>query len=208
MPSARFKFKLPGDSPIALSTDYPDGEFRIQAAFPIEDGLLVVFEARIPDNSAVIHYFDESPFSYDVLHTDEQTVLVQYVLPFVPSALRAVLASGNLVRFPLTLHNEWMIADLTTSHERLSQLKAEFEDAGLTYEILSVTQSTEPTDLLTDRQHRLMTEAIQRGYYDSPRRCSLTDLAAALDVGKSTASRVLHNAEETVIKEFFAEPIE
>lgn len=208
MPSARFKFKLPGGSPAALSTDYPDEEFRIQSVLPTEDGLLVILEARIADNSAVMHYFDEAPMSYDVLHTDEQTVVVQYFLPFVPPPVRAVLASGNLLRFPLTLQNEWIISDLTTSHERLSQLKAEFEDAGLTYEILSVTQSTEPTDLLTDRQRWFMTEAIQRGYYDSPRRCSLTDLAAALDVCKSTASIMLHNAEEKVIKEFFAESIE
>ncbi|MFC7009648.1 helix-turn-helix domain-containing protein [Halalkalicoccus salilacus] len=87
-------------------------------------------------------------------------------------------------------------------------LKAEFEDTGFTYEVVSITQSTQPTDLLTDRQRRFMIEALQRGYYDSPRECSLTDLAAALDVGKSTASRVLHNAEETVVKEFFAELIE
>ncbi|UPM44485.1 helix-turn-helix domain-containing protein [Halocatena salina] len=63
-------------------------------------------------------------------------------------------------------------------------------------------------DLLTDRQRRFMIKAVQRGYYDSPRECSLTDLAVTLTVSKSTASRVLHNAEETVIKEFFAEPIE
>lgn len=87
-------------------------------------------------------------------------------------------------------------------------LKAEFEDTGFTYEVVSVTQSTQPTDLLTDRQRRFMIEALQRGYYDSPRECSLTDLATALDVSKSTASRVLHNAEETVVKEFFAELIE
>lgn len=49
-----------------------------------------------------------------------------------------------------------------------------------------------------------MSEAIQRGYYDTPRECSLTDLAAALEISKSTASVVLHNAEETIIKEFFA----
>lgn len=207
MPHIRLKFKLPTGA-FEFSTDHPDEEFRILAAFPMDDELFVAFEAPTENQQAVIRYFDESPLSYDVLHTGEQSVLLQYEMPVIPPPVRAVLASGNLVQFPLILRDGWITFDLTTSHERLSKLKAEFEDAGFTYEVVSVTQSTQPTDLLTDRQRRIMIEALQRGYYDSPRECSLTDLAAGLDVGKSTASRLLHNAEETVIKEFFAEPIE
>lgn len=207
MPHTRLQFELPGGA-FEFSTDNPDVKYQILAAFPIDDGLFVAFEAPTENHQAVLRYFDESPLSYDVLHTDEHSVLLQYEMPFIPPPVRAVLASGNLVQFPLTLRDGWITFDLTTSHERLSMLKAEFEDAGFTYEIVSVTQSTQPTDLLTDRQRQLMIEALQRGYYDSPRECSLTDLAAALDVGKSTASRVLHSAEERVIKEFFAEPIE
>ena len=207
MPHVQFRFELPG-GPAEFSTDHPDVEFRILAAFPIDDGLFVALEAPTENHQAVLRYFDETSITYDVLHTDEQSVLIQYEMPFIPPPVRAVLASGNLVQFPLTLRDGWITFGLTTSHERLSQLKAEFEDTGFTYDVVSVTQTTDPTDLLTDRQRRFMIEALQRGYYDSPRECSLTDLAATLDVGKSTASRVLHNAEETVVKEFFAEPIE
>ncbi|WP_154020075.1 helix-turn-helix domain-containing protein [Halococcus sediminicola] len=174
----------------------------------MDDELFVAFEAPTENQQAVLRYFDEAPLTYDVLHTGEQSVLLQYEMPVIPPPIHAVLASGNLVQFPLTLRDGWITFDLTTSHERLSRLKAEFEDAGFTYEVVSVTQSTQPTDLLTDRQRRFMIEALQRGYYDSPRECSLTDLAAGLDVGKSTVSRVLHNAEEKIIKKFFAEPIE
>lgn len=207
MPHIRLKFKLPGDA-FEFSTDHPHEEFRMPAVFPTDDGLLVAFEAPMKSHQAVLRYFDESPLAYDVLHTDEQSILIQYEMPFIPPPLRAVLASRNLLQFPLTLRDGWITFELTSSHERLSQLKAEFEDSGLTYDVVSVTQSTQPTDLLTDRQRRFMVEALEHGYYDSPRECSLTNLAATLDVGKSTASRVIHNAEETVIKEFFAESIE
>ncbi|WP_227377973.1 helix-turn-helix domain-containing protein [Haladaptatus halobius] len=146
--------------------------------------------------------------SYDLLHADEQTLLIQYSLPFIPPPYRALIASENLPRFPLTIRNGWVISDITTSQERLSKFKDELDATGLTYEIMSVTQSTDPTDLLTDRQHHFMTEAIECGYYDTPRESSLTDLADELGVSKSTASVVLHNAEETIIKEFFAELVE
>ncbi|WP_231189585.1 helix-turn-helix domain-containing protein [Haladaptatus sp. DYF46] len=195
---------------VDFSTDHPDEEFRIPAVFPTDTGLRVAFKAPTKYRQIVLRSFDDAGLPYDVLHADDQSILIQYEMPLIPPPIRAILDSGNLVtmEFPLTLRNGWITIDLTTSHERLSQFKAEFEDTGFTYEVVSVTQSTQPNDLLTDRQQRFMLEAIQRGYYDSPRQCTLTDLAAALDVGKSTASRILHNAEEKVIKEFFAKPIE
>lgn len=209
MPRAQLKAKMPG-GPSTLSAEHPDDEFRILASLPTEDGLLVILEVQTSDTTALIRDFDEAPWlsSYEILHADEQTVLIQYSVPFVPPPVRAVISSEILPRFPLIIRNGWVISDITTSQERLSRLKDELDATGLTYEVVSVTQSTEPTDLLTDRQRQFMTKAIQRGYYDTPRECSLTDLADALEVSKSTASVVLHNAEETVIKEFFAESVE
>ncbi len=209
MPRAQFRFRLPVDI-VDFSTNHPGEEFQIPAVFPTDTGLRVAFKAPMEYRQAVLRSFDDARLTYDVLHTDNQSILIQYEMPLIPPPIRAILDSGNLItlQFPLTLRNGWITIDLTTSHERLSQLKAEFEDTGFTYEVVSVIQSTQPTDILTDRQQQFMLEALQRGYYDSPRQCTLTGLAAELDVGKSTASRVLHDAEERVVKEFFTEPIE
>lgn len=215
MPRAQVKFKPPGPQlggPFRLSSEYPDGEFRILSAHPTEEGLLVVLEATMADPTVVLDRFRDVPKSrvpsYDVLHEDEQTVLLQFQLPFVPSPYRAIFASGNLPQFPYTIEDGWMVSELTTSHERLSQFRDELAETGFAFEIVRVTQSIDPTDLLTDRQRRFVTEAIERGYYDTPRQCSLTDFAAAIEVSKSTASVVLHRAEETIVKEFFVKPIE
>lgn len=213
MPSARVKFKPPGNhlaGPFRLPIQYPNDEFRILSAYPHEDGLLVILEAKTSDPAVVEHLFDGAPKAppYEVLHADEGTVLIQFSLPFIPPPFRALFSSGNLPQFPYTLEDGWMICELTTSHERLSQFRDELEATGFRFGVEWVRQSLDPTSLLTDRQHRFMIEAIERGYYDTPRRCSLTDLASAIDVSKSTASVVVHNAEETIVKEFFAESVE
>jgi len=59
--------------------------------------------------------------------------------------------------------------------------------------------------LLTDRQRELLLAAVDAGYYDTPRECSLTDLATELDMAKSTVSETLHRAEGTIIEEFVAD---
>lgn len=207
MPSAQIKFEF-SDGPGALSTERPDDEFRILAALPTADGIEVVLEVRTSDTAVIIRHLDEASWlpSYDVLHADEQTMLIQYSHQFLPGLHRALLSSGPLLQYPLTLRNGWGFSDITTSHEQLSQLKDAFESQGIRYEIGSVTQSTDPTDLLTDRQRRFISAATERGYYDSPRECTLTELAAALDVSKGGASRTLHRAEGRIIKNFLGEP--
>ncbi|QLG60248.1 helix-turn-helix domain-containing protein [Halorarum salinum] len=210
MPSARVKFRPPGNhlgGPFRISAEHPDDEFRILSAYPHDDGLLVIMEARTSDPTVVDDLFDDAPRtpSHEVLHADERTVLVQFSLPFVPPPYRAIFSSGNLPQFPHALEDGWMVCELTTSQERLSRFRDELEATGFTFEVDWVRQSVDPTDLLTDRQRRFVTAAIERGYYDTPRQCSLTDLADDLGVSKSTASVVLHRAEETIVKEFFAE---
>jgi predicted DNA binding protein len=103
------------------------------------------------------------------------------------------------------LRNGWLIVETITSRMGLSRLKTEFERAEIPFEILSITQKVDVAKLLTDRQWKLITEALDRGYYDSPRGCTLTELAAAMDVNPSAVSGVLHRAEEHIIRTFVTE---
>ncbi|WP_396890915.1 helix-turn-helix domain-containing protein [Natronomonas sp.] len=48
----------------------------------------------------------------------------------------------------------------------------------------------------------MLSTVADRGYYDTPRRCTQEDLADALGIAKSTCSETLHRAEEWVIKRF------
>ncbi|WP_231186810.1 helix-turn-helix domain-containing protein [Haladaptatus sp. DYF46] len=49
-------------------------------------------------------------------------------------------------------------------------------------------------------------EAVERGYYESPRQCTLTELAESFGVSKDTASGILHRAERRIIKRFLGKP--
>lgn len=206
MPRVWLKIELPRDSLVEFSIDHPDDEFRMLASHRIEDALRVVVDAETPDSEDLRRTLDEATEvrSYEVLRTDQDGMLFQ--LEATEHAPRvAARTAGMLPQYPMILRNGWQTIETITSWDRLSQLKAEFEQADVSFEVLSVTQSVEMTDLLTDRQWEVITEAITRGYYDSPRGCSLTDLADALDVNPSAVSGVLHRAEEQIIKAFVAE---
>jgi predicted DNA binding protein len=94
---------------------------------------------------------------------------------------------------------EWSI---TAPHQRLSDLGTQLDEFGIEFTVEEVQESVEVEQLLTDRQFRLVTTAVDRGYYDTPRGCTLTELADALDLAKSTCSETLHRAEGRIVKEF------
>lgn len=200
------KLRFPS-SVLDFSAEHPDVEFRIQTSWPTEDALLSIMEIKTQDPEAVLSAFDESPdiHAYDVLYTDDRTMLVQ-LSTSDPPPHRAAQSVGDLPPFPMVVRNGWIISETTITHERLSAFKTALERAEITYEVVSITQSVDADALLTDRQRQFINEAVKRGYYDSPRRCSLTDLAATLEVSKPTASGILHRGEERIIKEFVQDP--
>lgn len=206
MPRVWLKIKLPRDSLVEFSINHPDDEFHILASSHTKNGIQVVIDAETTNIEDLKRALDEGVEvrSYEVLRSDHEGMLFQIeTLEHAPRV--AARAAGMLPQYPMTLRDGWQTIETITSWERLSQLKAKFEQTDVSFEVLSVTQSVEMTDLLTDRQWDVITEAISLGYYDSPRGCSLTELAAALDVNPSAVSGVLHRAEERIIKAFIAE---
>jgi hypothetical protein len=59
-------------------------------------------------------------------------------------------------------------------------------------------------DALTEVQRETLRTAVAAGYYASPRRTSLDDLASEFGVSKSAVSRRLHAAENKLVGELFA----
>lgn len=186
----------------AVSTEFPDAEFRVLASHPTTDGLLGIVEIQTQEVDAIVHRFENASAirSYDVID-DDDIILIQYVIP-VPESYDALRESQNLPRFPATMQDGWLETEMSASQERLSSFAEALTVAEIPYQILSLTQSHDPVSLLTMRQREFITEAVARGYYDSPRGCTLTELAETFSVNKSAASGVLHRAEGRIIKEF------
>lgn len=203
MPKVRMKVEASG-SLAELSKAHPDATFRILTSLSTDAGHMTLVEVEALDSATVSGFLDDDPdvLRYEVLHTDDRTAVIQFLQDSEPDAGQAGRESGNPPPYPLVVRDGWVHAESTTTHDRLSTFRERLDEVGVKYELLSVTQSQNPTELLTERQREFVTAAVERGYYDSPRRCSLTDLADVLSVNKATASGILHRAEGAIIKEF------
>jgi hypothetical protein len=186
-----------------VSSAHPDTVFRVLAALPADDRGVGLLEITSQEMRAVLTAIEEHTGVQDVelLQAGENEALVQFETT-QPFLLMAVRNSMVPLELPLKIVAGQADLELTAAQSRLSELTTQLEDLGMSYEVEYLRQSPTSSELLTTRQRDLLTKAVKHGYYDTPRECTLTELAEHLDLAKSTLSERLHRIEGTVLKEF------
>ncbi|ERG89709.1 MAG: putative DNA binding protein, partial [halophilic archaeon J07HX5] len=96
--------------------------------------------------------------------------------------------SSLTIEFPATVVNGWYEFTRTGTREELDWFQAALNEQSRAYELRSLVRTTETDGLLTDRQCEILEAAAQAGCFEVPRQSTLADVAAGLDVDKSTAS--------------------
>ncbi|NGM70915.1 helix-turn-helix domain-containing protein [Natronolimnobius sp. AArcel1] len=186
-----------------LSTAHPETTFRVQAAVPgAETGFALVRIAG-SDVTAVLEAMREHDqlTELTIAQRSEREATVHFETT-APLLLFSSQESGIPIELPIEIADGEATVEVTGSRERLAELAEQLEFFGLSYRIDSVSERLHQSQLLSERQLEIVVTAVDQGYYDTPRRCSLTDLAEHLGIAKSTCSETLHRAEEAIVKRF------
>lgn len=204
MPRANLTLTIPEGVWIGdISRAHPETTFRILAALAGDDagvGLAEITSQNLPSILSDIKRSD-SVIELDILRRQDEEALIQFETT-MPLLLFPVQDSGVPLEMPFTIAAGEANWEVTAPQRRLSELGAQFEEFGIPFTVNEIHQHVEPTQLLTDSQLELVHTAIDNGYYDTPRRCSLTELARESGIAKSTCSETLHRAEGKIIKQF------
>lgn len=209
---------------VALSDAFPAVPFDVLGAWPTPTGIRLLLEvgARALDGgehdvgqagereAGDLEVRDlessladlEDVLEYEIRHAGPETMLFEVSTPRPPPH-GAMAESGVVPEFPYRLQGGWLTGDLVATDERLAAFCDELGAAGIDYRVMRVTATPRPDRLLTDRQREMLGVAVEAGYYDVPRECTLTDVAERLGVNKSVASRVLHRAESRIVTDFW-----
>lgn len=204
MPYAKLTITIPDSVWISeVSRAHPNTIFRVLAATANtatgvaqieilgDDSQVVCDEIRSFDSVTDLTVFESEP--------EMSQVQVETTMPLLLSSLQD---SGVPLEMPFELQNGEMVLEATIPQETLSGLGETLDQFGIQYTVERIQQEVKSDPLLTGRQEQVLDEAIERGYYDSPRRTTLVNLADELDTAKSTCSEILHRAEGRVLKEY------
>lgn len=209
MPRAKLRISIPDTTWIhGVSVEYPETTFRVIAVMSGEGSGIALLEIRTPDPVPIIVAIErrDDVTDFDLLWKRDETTTVQ-VETTDPLLLFPILKAGIPLQTPFEITDGTATWEITTSSERLSGLGEGLDEAGVEFDIDFVhDEPPDPTEgLLTDRQREVLLAAIKQGYYDTPRRTTLTEVSESLDVSKATGSDVLHRVEGKVLKWFVEE---
>lgn len=211
MTRARIRLEVPSGTWIReVSEAHPEATFRLLAGLEAGDGALEVGEVRGPDPEAASEAVGAHPAveDHEALHVGDDRALARYRVRDV--ALYGFLREAGIPpAFPVVVEDGACVVELAASRSRIRSVATSLEESPLDVEVLWVAREGregQEGDLLTDRQREALEAAWRAGYLAVPRECSLEELAAELDVDKSTASGVLRRAQERLAERHLARP--
>ncbi len=106
-----------------------------------------------------------------------------------------------LMRYPISFDKGVVQIMVVAQKEKVSQVFERIREVAPDATIASIRHDLVlgPQGLLTDRQREVFRVAIQAGYWDIPRRATLSDMAHLLNVSKSTISGTLAGIENRLL---------
>lgn len=121
--------------------------------------------------------------------------------------LTAASRAGTPISYPVEIHDGQALVEVIGTHECIKGFGAQLTEAGLSFDVshLQHEHDQKAECLLTQRQREFVQTAVDLGYYETPRQCSLTEVADEMDVAKSTCCEILHRAEQALVEQFLTE---
>ena len=114
--------------------------------------------------------------------------------------LKPLLRVGVIPNTPFEVRDGWVDWTIACAQGKVRALIAGFDEEHIPYRLVSTRGVS--SRMLTPRQRLVFDAATQEGFYDVPRRISLTELATKLNVAKSTLSAQIQRIESTVMHAF------
>jgi predicted DNA binding protein len=204
MPRVRLTLTLPGDTPLgSITRAHPAARLRVRSALTAgTERAAWLVEADAPDLVAVVAALSDDPGVERLDVLAREAGVATCLLAAAPGPLRAAAAAGTPPTFPFTIADGTATVAVLGPDAALSDLATRLADDGYGVTVASAAPATDPVDPLTARQRRLVRAAVDRGYYHTPRECTLGELAATVDLAKSTCSETLRRAERTLLESY------
>lgn len=183
---------------------FPEVRMDVRACMPLSEGhLMEVVAIEADDVTGPLRWLHESD-QVRAVHIDEagpRHAVLQLHLDACP-LIDALRGHETAPRLPFRArggHDLWLFGP--------GEAAGLIEDLNARGHEAKVVRSGDwqpVLESLTDRQREILEEAVRCGYYNKPRKTSLTGLAKRLGIAKSTLSESLMTIESHLVHEHFS----
>lgn len=116
---------------------------------------------------------------------------------------RAIIESGCFLISANTDRDGWVEWKLILNEKRQLQDLVDNLDSHDVETNLILIQPVDDKDSLTPRQERIIKTALDRGYYDFPKRIGIRELARIFSISTASVSETLRRGQKKIIEHYF-----
>ena len=182
-----------------VTRSHPSAVLRIEEHMPLQKGRGT---ARASCSEEIVETVSLHPGIEEVRSFGKQSFVVD-IIAGGGGFLKPLLKVGVIPQTPFEVRDGWVEWTISCARQKVRDLLSGFDNENIPHRLVSTRGLS--SRLLTPRQRFVFDTAMQEGFYDVPRRITLTELAIVLDVAKSTLSAQLQRIESTVHHTFAEE---
>jgi hypothetical protein len=186
----KFSFPIPPNLWLTEFTlKYPLLYFNVLSALLLSENranCLIQVKGINIDNFWKEFTIQQNNDKFQLLYNDANSVLIN-ILIGDPWILRHIMTSQLLVRFPLTIINGKVSIELIASRNKIEGLFNNPKWKEINVSIKQIGQYC-PDTLLSNKQSDILIHALKNGFFESPRKQTLSSLATELGLSPTALS--------------------
>ena len=144
--------------------------------------------------------FQPSLLSYSIMERTKDTITLS-TRTKDNLLLRSIVKNFILVKLPVKVYEGKAEFVINGSREDIDQFIEDLSQRGMEVQIMNLGKYSDNLKniWLTTKQYKVYQEARKQGYYDHPRKITLTNLAGSLGMAKSSLSTMLQRIHNVLL---------
>jgi hypothetical protein len=134
-----------------------------------------------------IHFYKGDQFI--VLHKSSNYLLINVKMKN-PWFLQRIIEADLILHYPIRISNGCLNVELIAERDKIDQLFTQFDENNIEYTLIHIGQYS-ITPVLTPKQEKVLIKLVDDGYYEIPRRYSLSTIAKKLQVSPTSLSEMI-----------------
>ncbi|MFC7133205.1 helix-turn-helix domain-containing protein [Salinibaculum marinum] len=186
--------------------DFPNVEIELERIVPLRETIIPLFWVSGTDTGEVAEVLAGNPQTKTVTQltkTDDKTLFEVHWSDEINGIVEALIETHGKILEATGAAETWDFRLRFEAHEHLSEFNVALTDDGIPVTLRHLYNPTPPDEVaeLSDEQRDALVTAYERGFFEIPRRVTLTELAESMDISDSALSQRLRRALASVVRQ-------
>ena len=204
--ASRITFEIPEKNWIGkISQHFPDIEFEFHSAIPVDSENMVsndLLSLKGVNSMKCLELLKKQPDVLNIEILEQNPTKIIITIKAKSHFILYTLMKYNLVvQFPIIIKNRIIDLHVAGFLKYIDQFIEDLNQQGMDIQIRKIGKynCSNPAHSLTPIQRDVFETAREKGYYDTPRKISLTELAKYMNKSKSTLSKIFQRIHKKLL---------